>query len=737
MEFGSCSTGDSTTNEVEGCADLFIPYCDAKEKPFEGQIFCNLQEAEKFYEDYAKVCGFIPRKATINRDDDGSISTRFMLCNREGAPNHADSLILVEGNREDKKRKRTSFKIGCRARIIFKAMSYDRFRVGTFSEGHNHKMVTESSRHFMSSNRQVDEVHQFFIHAGIKANIGPTKTFRIFKEIVGGYDKVGCTSIDFKNYGRDLKVYVAGSDAHMLLETFKDRKELCDGFQYFYDVDEEKQLRRLIWTDKQAVINFKNFGQAVSFDATYNTNRYKMIFTPFTGRDNHGKCVSFGAAIISHEDMDSYAWVLSKFTECVGNAPRVFMTDQDPGLKKAVALVWPETHHRFCMWHITMKVVEKLPFNLRDDSEFKSKLNNIIWSDTIDTHEFEEEWNNLIAEYELGDNRWFSSMYEDRALWIPAYFRDISMSGLFRTTSLSESENSYFKRFLSKFSDLVVLFMNYNSALDAQRDTCQRLNYEDETGVLPILTTMAIEKHASTLYTISIFKEVQEEIVSAFQACMMAKMEGNTFVVDDNVDGEFTVVHDTITDSLTCKCNLFTRKGLLCRHMFYVLRWLKVEKIPDRYIANRWCKSFMLSTPQVMNCTTDSSSTKVVGKHDLFHVFSRCIGHVSGDQVLMKQLLGALSEVENKFGKLRNENATLNSKDAIFQEFYGSVRPEVPTVLSPAFVKTKGSGVGGRRKSGKEKAMILAQKPLRNCKRCNTMGHHDSRNCPTKAVVKP
>ncbi|XP_057791126.1 protein FAR1-RELATED SEQUENCE 5-like [Salvia miltiorrhiza] len=669
MEIGSCSTGESTTIVVEGHTDLFISDCDAKEKPFEEQIF-DLQQAEKLYEDYAKVYGFISRKATINRADDGSISTRYMLCNREGAPNHGDSLILVEGNGENRKRKRTSFKVGCKALIIFKAMSYGCFRVGTFIEGHNHKMVSETSRHFMSSNRQVHEVHQYFIHAGIRANIGPTKTFCIFKEIVRDYDKVGCTSIDFKNYGRDLKVYVASSDAHMLLETFKDRKELCDGFQYFYDVDEENQLSRLLWTDKQAVINLKNFGEAVSFDATYNTNkfkffivliRYKMIFTQFTGRDNHGKCVSFGAAIISHEDMDSYAWVFSKFTECVRNAPRVFMTDQDPGLKKAVALVWPETHHRFCMWHITMKVVEKLPFNFRDDSDFKSK--------------------------------WFSSLYEDHALWIPAYFRDISMSGLFCTTSLSESENSYFKRFLSKFSDLVVLFMNYNSAFDSQRDTCQRLNYEDETGVLPMLTTMAIEKHASTLYTISIFKEVQEEIVSAFSTCMMAKMEDNTFVVDDNVDSEFTIVHDTITDSLTCKCNLFTRK--------------------------------------------DSSATKVIGKHDLFHVFSKCIGHVSGDQDLMKQLLGELSEVENKFAKLHNENATRNSKDVIFQEFYGSVRPEVPTVLSPAFAKTKGSGVGGHRKSDKKKAMILAQKPLRNCKRCNTMGHHDSRNCPTKAVVNP
>ncbi|XP_057774718.1 uncharacterized protein LOC130993710 [Salvia miltiorrhiza] len=176
------------------------------------------------------------------------------------------------------------------------------------------------------------------------------------------------------------------------------------------------------------------------------------------------------------------------------------------------------------------------------------------------------------------------------------------------------------------------------------------------------------------------------------------------------------------------------QEGLLCRHMYYVLRWLKVEKIPERYISNRWCKSYMLSTPQD---TSVSSATQVIGKHDLFQVVSKCIGHVSGDQDLMKQLLGAFIEVENKFGKLGNKNPTRNSNNLIFEEFYGSLQPEVPTVLPPAVAKTKGSGAGGRRKSNKEKAVILAQKPMRNCKRCKIMGHHDSQNCPTKAILNP
>ncbi|XP_057775197.1 protein FAR1-RELATED SEQUENCE 5-like [Salvia miltiorrhiza] len=273
------------------------------------------------------------------------------------------------------------------------------------------------------------------IIGAIKSNIGPMRSFRMFKEFADGYDKVGCTSNDVKNYVRDLNVYSKDSDAHMLLDAFTNKQELGRGFKFFHDVDEENKLGRLIWSDESAIENYKLFGEAVSFDVTYSTNKYKLIFTPFTGRDNHNKCISFGAALISSEDMESYSWVLEKFAEIMGNAPKVFITDQDPGLKKEVA---------------------------------SSTYDKIVWTDNDDPDMFEENWNDMIEEYDLASNRWFSDMYEECMYWIPAFIRDVPMSGIFRTTSLSESENSYFKRFLNKNSGLVLLYTNYCSALDAQ-----------------------------------------------------------------------------------------------------------------------------------------------------------------------------------------------------------------------------------------------------------------------------
>ncbi|XP_057771015.1 protein FAR1-RELATED SEQUENCE 5-like [Salvia miltiorrhiza] len=514
--------------EENKTGELIIPECEAKSKPFVGQIFPNLDVGCKFYDDYAELCGFTSRKSTSTKDDDGTIILYYVLCNREGIPPKPDESLMPKSKRSTKKRKRTSCKVNCRAQIIFQISDFGMYNVRTFIEGHNHTMVPTVSRHLMPVNKNVTPAHEMWITSVIKANIGPIRSFRMYREIMGEYEDIGCVSNDFKNFVRDLNVYALDSDAHMILQTFLNKKELGNGFQYFYDVDDENRLRRLIWTDEVSVKNYKLFGEAVSFDATYNTNR-----------DNHGKCLSFGAATISQEDVDSYSWVLEKFVECVGNAPPLLITDQDPGLKKAVAAVWPQTRHRYCMWHITMK----------------------------------ENWQNLMDEYDLSDNRWFSDMFDDRSHWIPAYFRDVSMSGLFRTTSLSESENSYFKR-----------------ALEAQRHNYHKTTFADETGVLPMKTRLKIEKHAATIYTNNIFKEIQDEIDDSQTHCNMYKMEEQVdesiYTVHDNVDGKFVVRHRLSDTYTSCSCNL-------------------------------------------------------------------CIGYVGDNQVLREELLAALIEVEKRFAKER------------------------------------------------------------------------------------
>ena len=87
-----------------------------------------------------------------------------------------------------------------------------------------------------------------------------------------------------------------------------------------------------------------------------------MVFVPFTGIDNHRKCVTFGAGLLCNETTKSYIWLLRCFLKAFSKQPRLVVTDQDPAMRKAVAAVFKESKHRLCMWHIT----NKLPLKVRD-----------------------------------------------------------------------------------------------------------------------------------------------------------------------------------------------------------------------------------------------------------------------------------------------------------------------------------------------------------------------------------
>ncbi|XP_057802983.1 protein FAR1-RELATED SEQUENCE 5-like [Salvia miltiorrhiza] len=717
----------------EDVVDLVTPKCDSKLIPVVGQLFPTLEEAVEFYDDYADACGFETRLGTIKRcRRTGTIIHRYVLCNREGLKPKKQSAANGSSKKE---RQTVSIRVDCMARIVFRLVAGRGYKVLTFNEDHTHNMVPEGQRHLLNSNRNVSYVHQMLILTGMKANIGPTRTFRFFKELVGTYDKVGCTVKDFKNYGRDLRSFADGVDARILLDNFKNKQESCPGFKYSFDTFEDKTLKRLFWADECSIKNFKLFGDAVSFDATYRTNRYKLIFTPFTGKDNHGRCVTFGAALIANEDVESYSWVFNKFRECMGSEPNVLTTDQDPAMRKAVQNVLPNTSHRLCMWHILMKVAEKLPGQLKKDTELKNKLNEVVWSDYVEISVFEENWHRLMDEYGLGEIRWFSDMFAIRANWVPAYFREIKMSGLFRTTSMSESENSFFRRHFNSNADLVQFYMHYVSAMDAQRSTYDTITLADETGALDMCTELPMERHASTVYTNKIFKdEVQVEIVSAAATCLMSKMytDGSMdfYDVDDTVEGTFKVSYRSNDDYFSCSCNLFIRKGLLCRHIFYVMRNLKMKRIPSKYISTRWSKLSRVGDSSRQHVKDVSSiGREVSGNQQFFLELCKSIGHVRGDDELKEQLFKDLEAITEKYSKL-GLPIDSTSKQLLFEEYYGSAAPDEVDVLPPNIVHTKGSGCGGRRKSLAEKLAQQALKPKRKCRKCNRLVNHDSRNCP-------
>lgn len=93
------------------------------------------------------------------------------------------------------------------------------------------------------------------------------------------------------------------------------------------------------------------------------------------------------------------------------------------------------------MWHILKKVCDKVGPDLKEDDEFHDSLGLCVWSSET-PEEFERRWARVMMHYGLERHEWFVGRFNIRSSWVPAYFRDIPLSGLLRTTSRSESSNS-------------------------------------------------------------------------------------------------------------------------------------------------------------------------------------------------------------------------------------------------------------------------------------------------------
>ncbi|XP_074291178.1 protein FAR1-RELATED SEQUENCE 5-like [Silene latifolia] len=251
----------------------------------------------------------------------------------------------------------------------------------------------------------------------------------------------------------------------MFVENLIGKKDTYNSFYFDFIVDENKCLAGVFWADPICINNYMLFGEVLSADATYGTNKYDMVFVPFTGVDHHKRCITFGAGLIGDESIECYTWLFKTFLEAMGGCqPRIIITDQDKSMKSVVP------------------------------------LNRRVWNNQLEPDEFEEQWGKIMTDYQFVEHEWFSDLYDIREQWIPAYFKYVSMSGLMRVTCRSESENSFFDRFLTPHLTLVEFWVCYESALEAQRYKQSKLNSDNKHSEIPWKTNSNLEVHASEIY---------------------------------------------------------------------------------------------------------------------------------------------------------------------------------------------------------------------------------------------
>ncbi|XP_020148788.1 protein FAR-RED IMPAIRED RESPONSE 1-like [Aegilops tauschii subsp. strangulata] len=345
----------------------------------------------------------------------------------------------------------------------------------------------------------------------------------------------------------------------MLVDQFGRLKELNREFFFDYEVDEAGTLLHLFWAAATSRKNYSHFHDVLSFDSTYNTNQYDYIFAPFTAINHHMQSVFLGAGFLLNETAKDYIWLFDVFLKCMGGvAPGVIITNECGSMRKAIAALLPNTKHRLCMWHIMRKVPEKVSPELRSDELFYKRLDSCVWNSET-PEEFEECWKSLILDFGLHNNEWFVKCYLIRGSRVPAYFMDIPLAGILRTTSRSESENSFFKNFIRRKLSFIEFWLRFDTTIKSQR------------------------------------QEELSEVFAAREHCDVQETTtvGNLKIVSisdqSHPKNRVREVHlETTTMIDKCSCKLFESKGIVSRHIIRVLRGAKINELPTFYVLKRW-----------------------------------------------------------------------------------------------------------------------------------------------------
>ncbi|XP_071713327.1 protein FAR1-RELATED SEQUENCE 5-like [Rutidosis leptorrhynchoides] len=386
----------------------------------EGSIFDSIDAGYEFYQRYAQKGSFEIRKSTTKsvskrqRGVDGPkiVKLKYFVCSRQEFKEQKSNINVLDGNESNKeqsnstrnvdvnveannkqkqKRTRPSQRIGCLASFKLQIRQDDKYELYRFVEEHNHSLVHPDYSLHLKMYRRLDNSMKTMLFNFLMVGIDPTTRHRILKKLFGGHDKVGATLVDFRNWKRDIIQYIGKADAQIIIDMLKNRKETCPNFSFEYFTDDNNILGGFFWTDDHAKRNYSAFGDVISFDATYCSNKYKMVFIPFTGIDNHTKCVTFGAGMLSKENEYSYTWLLNCFKKAFPKEPTIMMTDQDPAMRKAVEEVSKTTRHRLCMWHITEKLTSKVGVKICN-SGFKTRFSQIVWTNKLQPHDFKKRW---------------------------------------------------------------------------------------------------------------------------------------------------------------------------------------------------------------------------------------------------------------------------------------------------------------------------------------------------------
>ncbi|XP_076896148.1 protein FAR-RED IMPAIRED RESPONSE 1-like [Bidens hawaiensis] len=145
--------------------------------------------------------------------------------------------------------------------------------VHDFVEGHNHSMVADCDMQFVRPARKLTHVQEETIYELFNLNLEHVKAFNLMRTQYGGFEKVGATKDDCKNFKQGLNCFIGEYDAEMIVQRLCAKKTFSSDYSFEYDVNDNGELTRVFWADGISKSYYLAFGDIISFDATFKTNK--------------------------------------------------------------------------------------------------------------------------------------------------------------------------------------------------------------------------------------------------------------------------------------------------------------------------------------------------------------------------------------------------------------------------------------------------------------------------------
>jgi zinc finger SWIM domain-containing protein 3 len=393
-------------------------------------------------------------------------------------------------------------------------------------------------------------------------------SYQLMSKQVSGSDNLDFTKQDHKNYlcnkrQRALEFGEATSLEryfHNQLKKKKKKKNLS--YYYAFQLDVEELITNIFWANAGMVIDYSHFGDVVTFDTTYSTNKDVRPLDLFLGLNN--------------------VWKKKSIT---------IFTDQDVAMSAALQIVMLEMYHALCSWHMWQNANRHLGYLLKSGSRFNKDFLACVYKYN-DEDDFLFIWNIMLEKYDAHENKWLIDIFKLKKKWVQVYVIRTFTAGI-KSTQLNKRFNCDSKDCLPIDLSILEFFTNFERVIKQKCDKELKAEYNSRQKLPRLnLKNLPMLNQVAKVYTSKIFELFQNEVEEVPPLSIIdytESQETHRYVVGVfNEHGKYNIMWNPSDQTLSCNCRKFETSSILCRYALKILDVWDIKLILDRYILKRW-----------------------------------------------------------------------------------------------------------------------------------------------------